>query len=193
MPSLDQAFAEYGTDPDRYQTKFFALCTRKAEERLRRACPNDYNDLAQQVAIELWRAISKFNPAKGSFATFFNLILRSVRNDFLAETYREAAVIDPNAEVDFNGDVNDDDWADDDFTPVRINPTQGVFEHGHNAIDLEQLKLLQDVDPRLISLLASGHTLSECQRTLETTRARIRTQVSHIKKALIASQHRSRL
>jgi DNA-directed RNA polymerase specialized sigma24 family protein len=182
---LDLAFAEYGTEPDRYQTKFLALCTRKAEERLRRSCPNDAEDLAQQVVIELWRTMSKFDPARGSFSTFFNLILRSVRDGRLAGSYRDAEVIDPYTEVNNAGDVCDgDDSTDDDSAAVRTMSHQIIDQPNLNAIDLQKLTRVQDVDPRLVALLAAGNSLAQCQRALGTTRAKIRTQVAHLKTAL---------
>jgi DNA-directed RNA polymerase specialized sigma24 family protein len=183
---LDPTFAEYGTDPDRYQTKFLALCTRKAEERLRRSCPNDAEDLAQQVVIEVWRTLDKFNPAKGSFTTWFNLIVRSVRDTHLGGKYREAEVIDVYSEVNNAGDVcNGDDSTDEDSAAVRTkSSSHAVNEPNLSGIDLQKLTQLKDVDSRLVGLLSAGASLAECQRTLNTTRAKIRTQVAHLKNEL---------
>jgi DNA-directed RNA polymerase specialized sigma24 family protein len=187
MVNLDAAHAEYISDPGRHENEFFAICTKKAEERLRRSVPNDAQDLAQQVVMELWRAMSKFNPAKGSFATYFSVILRSVRDRHLGGVYREAEMFDSHAEVDNAGGVadgNDRHDIEDDFSPARTKSTQVTADPNLSGVDLHKLMRLPDVDPQLVALLAAGHTLAECRRLMGTTRARIRTQVFHLKNAL---------
>jgi RNA polymerase sigma factor (sigma-70 family) len=185
MADINLAYAEYIADPAGNESKFLDLCTRKAEERLRSSCPNDAEDLAQQVVIEVWRTLDKFNPAKGAFTTWFNLIARSIRNEHLAGAYREAEVIDVYSEVNNAGDVCDgDDASEDDSAAVRTKSARVLVEPNLNAIDLQKMTQLPDVDQRLVVLLASGYTLAQCQRTLNTTRAKIRTHVAHLKNAL---------
>jgi RNA polymerase sigma factor (sigma-70 family) len=185
MADLNQAYAEYIADPAGHESEFFTLCTRKAEQLLRHSVSNASQDVAQQAVVELWRTMSKFNPAKGSFSTWFGLITRSCRDAHLAGQYREAEVIDSYSEVNNAGDVADgDDTSEDDSAAVRTKSSRTLVEPNLNAIDLHKLMQVPGIDPRLVALLVDGRSQAECARLLGTTRRKIRTQISHLRKAL---------
>jgi RNA polymerase sigma factor (sigma-70 family) len=94
MADLNRAYGEYIADPAGHESEFFTYCTQTAQARLRGALGNDTEDVAQEIAIKLFRVLDKFDPSKGDFATYFAVVMRSVRNDHLRKVQSESRVFD---------------------------------------------------------------------------------------------------
>ena len=60
---------------------------------------SDFDDLAQNVLVKLWRSIATYNPDKGRFRTWLGIVVRNAVYDHFTQTQRRRELLDQEREI----------------------------------------------------------------------------------------------
>jgi DNA-directed RNA polymerase specialized sigma24 family protein len=119
-------------------------------------CSEHSEDIAQQVALEVWQRIQNFNPAKSPISNWVRVIANHVLNRHLAGIYK--AGIPAEVEID------------------EIDLSSPSPEH------YTRLKKYFADDPELLTLLLQGYSFVECEQRMRVSRKAIRHRIDKARK-----------
>jgi len=152
--TLNEAFEHYQRDDSGAEAALLAAMFRQAADWLRSSLRCDFEDKAQDAVLKAWAKLGDYDAAKAAFRSWFYLIVRAERNQFLRERYKEREALDNLQAAPF----------DDDYLP---DPIEGLNER----------------QSEIVNLLQQGYFGQDAQNRLGISRSTYRTEVEKIKAA----------
>jgi RNA polymerase sigma-70 factor (ECF subfamily) len=159
---LNYAYSTYRADPSLEATeRLLAAVTSYAQRLVRRAQPQDADDVLQEIVLHVWKSLDRF-AGRSSFKSWVHNICKNKLGDSLRRKYRESD------QVNLSGLVID--------TIEREDPGGSI--HRRTSI---HLTVLSPEEHRAVKVFAQHGDFESAAETLHTTPKALRSRLERIR------------